>query len=90
MSVINAFIFIDPPQAGHTSGSISKTPFMHLAQLAEGRVTGSDKAAALLLPAQASVMHTTHLVGRGDESGLRKLKLDLTTDGLPTTSGFYY
>jgi uncharacterized protein (UPF0371 family) len=35
-------------------------------------------------------MHTTHMVGWGDENGLRKLKLNLTTDALPTSRGFYY
>ena len=35
-------------------------------------------------------MHSTHVVGRGDESGLRKLHLNLTTDALPTTRGFFY
>ncbi len=35
-------------------------------------------------------MHTTHMIGQGDENGLRKLKLSLTTDALPTSRGFYY
>jgi uncharacterized protein (UPF0371 family) len=35
-------------------------------------------------------MHATHLVGKGDENGLRRLKLNLTTDALPTSRGFYY
>ncbi len=35
-------------------------------------------------------MHTTHVVGRGDENGLRKLRMNLTTDAAPTTRGFYY
>ncbi len=35
-------------------------------------------------------MHTTHVVGKGDENGLRKLRLNLTTDALPTSRGFYY
>ncbi len=34
--------------------------------------------------------HTTHVIGRGDENGLRKLKLNVTTDALPTSRGFYY
>lgn len=35
-------------------------------------------------------MHSTHLIGKGDENGLRKLKLNITTDALPTSRGFYY
>lgn len=35
-------------------------------------------------------MHSTHVVGRGDENGLRKLRVNLTTDALPTSRGFYY
>ena len=35
-------------------------------------------------------MHSTHVVGKGDENGLRKLRLNLTTDALPTSRGFYY
>ena len=35
-------------------------------------------------------MHTTHVVGKGDENGLRKLRLNVTTDALPTSRGFYY
>ena len=35
-------------------------------------------------------MHTTHLIGKGDENGLRKLRLNVTTDALPTSRGFYY
>lgn len=35
-------------------------------------------------------MHSTHLIGRGDENGLRKLKLNITTDALPTSRGLYY
>lgn len=35
-------------------------------------------------------MHSTHVIGRGDENGLRKLKVNLTTDALPTSRGFYY
>lgn len=35
-------------------------------------------------------MHTTHMVGTGDENGLRKLRLYVTTDALPTSRGFYY
>jgi len=34
--------------------------------------------------------HTTHMIGKGDENGLRKLKLNFTTDVLPTSRGFYY
>ena len=35
-------------------------------------------------------MHTTHLLSKGDENGLRKLRLQVTTDALPTSRGFYY
>ena len=35
-------------------------------------------------------MHTTHLIGKGDENGLRKIRLNVTTDALPTSRGFYY
>ena len=35
-------------------------------------------------------MHSTHIVGKGDENGLRRLKVNLTTDALPTSRGFYY
>lgn len=35
-------------------------------------------------------MHTTHLLSKGDENGLRKLSLRVTTDALPTSRGFYY
>jgi uncharacterized protein (UPF0371 family) len=34
--------------------------------------------------------HSTHLLGKGDENGLRRLKLNVTTDALPTSRGFYY
>jgi uncharacterized protein (UPF0371 family) len=34
--------------------------------------------------------HTTHVIGKGDENGLRRLKLNVTTDALPTSRGFYY
>jgi len=34
--------------------------------------------------------HSTHTIGKGDENGLRKLKLNVTTDALPTSRGFYY
>jgi uncharacterized protein (UPF0371 family) len=35
-------------------------------------------------------MHSTHMIGKGDENGLRKLKMNVTTDLLPTSRGFYY
>jgi len=35
-------------------------------------------------------MHSTHVIGKGDENGLRKLNLNITTDVLPTSRGFYY
>jgi len=35
-------------------------------------------------------MHSTHLIGKGDENGLRKLRMNVTTDLLPTSRGFYY
>jgi uncharacterized protein (UPF0371 family) len=35
-------------------------------------------------------MHTTHVIGKGDETGLRRLGVNVTTDGLPTSRGFYY
>lgn len=35
-------------------------------------------------------MHITHRVGKGDENGLRKLKLHMTTDALPVSRGFFY
>ena len=35
-------------------------------------------------------MHTTHVIGRGNETGLRRLGLNVTTDGLPVSRGFYY
>ncbi len=35
-------------------------------------------------------MHSTHRIGKGDENGLRKLRLNVTTDFLPTSRGFYY
>ncbi|MBN2381604.1 DUF1846 family protein [bacterium] len=35
-------------------------------------------------------IHTTHMIGKGDANGLRKLNLYLTTDALPTSRGFYY
>ncbi len=34
--------------------------------------------------------HSSHVLGKGDEDGLRRLKLNVTTDGLPTSRGFYY
>ncbi|OGP57203.1 MAG: hypothetical protein A2V67_03375 [Deltaproteobacteria bacterium RBG_13_61_14] len=34
--------------------------------------------------------HTTHVIGKGDENGLRRLKLHVTSDALPTSRGFYY
>jgi len=34
--------------------------------------------------------HSTHLLGKGDENGLRRLQLNVTTDALPTSRGFYY
>ena len=34
--------------------------------------------------------HSTHLFGQGDEHGLRKLNLNMTSDGQPTSRGFYY
>jgi len=34
--------------------------------------------------------HTTHIIGQGNEDGLRKLKLNVTTDALSTSRGFYY
>ena len=35
-------------------------------------------------------MHITHRIGKGDENGLRKLKLNMTTDAQPISRGFYY
>lgn len=35
-------------------------------------------------------LHSTHVIGKGDENGLRKLKMNITTDALPTSRGFYY
>jgi len=35
-------------------------------------------------------MHSTHVIGKGDENGLRKLQLNVTSDTLPTSRGFYY
>jgi uncharacterized protein (UPF0371 family) len=35
-------------------------------------------------------MHSTHVVGSGDRNGLRKLSLNVTSDSLPTSRGFYY
>ncbi len=35
-------------------------------------------------------MHSTHVVARGSENGLRLLGIVTTTDGLPVTRGFYY
>ncbi len=35
-------------------------------------------------------MHSTHVIGKGDENGLRKLKMNVTTDATPTSRGFYY
>ena len=35
-------------------------------------------------------VHITHRIGKGDENGLRKLKLNMTTDALPISRGFYY
>ncbi len=34
--------------------------------------------------------HCTHIISKGDENGLRKLRLNVTTDALPTSRGFYY
>jgi len=34
--------------------------------------------------------HCTHIISKGDENGLRKLKLNITTDALPSSRGFYY
>lgn len=35
-------------------------------------------------------VHITHRIGKGDENGLRQLKLNMTTDALPISRGFYY
>ncbi|MDP8221725.1 MAG: DUF1846 family protein [Candidatus Lernaella stagnicola] len=35
-------------------------------------------------------MHTTHVIGKGNENGLRQLGITVTTDGLPVSRGFYY
>jgi uncharacterized protein (UPF0371 family) len=34
--------------------------------------------------------HSTHLLSKGGEEGLRRLNLNVTTDNLPTSRGFYY
>jgi len=34
--------------------------------------------------------HSTHIISKGDENGLRRLKLNVTTDALPSSRGFYY
>jgi uncharacterized protein (UPF0371 family) len=35
-------------------------------------------------------LHSTHKITKGNETGLRKLKLNVTTDTLPTSRGFFY
>ncbi|MDP8255780.1 MAG: DUF1846 family protein [Candidatus Alcyoniella australis] len=51
----------------------------------------TSQACMNMLPKLADCeMHSTHVIGSGDENGLRKLKLNLTTDALPTSRGFYY
>ena len=37
-----------------------------------------------------SEFHCTHIISKGDENGLRRLKLNITTDAFPTSRGFYY
>jgi uncharacterized protein (UPF0371 family) len=34
--------------------------------------------------------HSTHVIAKGDETGMRRLGLNVTSDGLPTSRGFYY
>ncbi len=35
-------------------------------------------------------IHTTHVIGQGDLNGLRRLSLNITSDSLPISRGFYY
>jgi len=37
-----------------------------------------------------SEFHCTHIISKGDENGLRRLKLNITTDAFPTSRGVYY
>ena len=39
---------------------------------------------------QGCEMHITHVIGKGDENGLRKLRVNMTTDANPISRGFYY
>ena len=43
----------------------------------------------MLRQLRGTQMHLTHEPGRGDESGLRKLGIAVTTDALPTDSGYF-
>jgi uncharacterized protein (UPF0371 family) len=48
------------------------------------------KAGVEMLPGlRGAQMHLTHEPGLGDENGLRKLGIDLTTDADPTSRGYF-
>ena len=75
---------------GGKSASLNVEEVLIALSLSAASNPTSEHCMKMLKTLQGCEMHITHRIGKGDENGLRKLRLNMTTDAQPISRGFYY
>jgi uncharacterized protein (UPF0371 family) len=75
---------------GRRSESLNVEEVLIAVSISAATSTVSEVCLRKLKQLAGCEFHSTHILGQGDENGLRRLKLNVTTDALPTSRGFYY
>jgi len=75
---------------GRKSESLNVQEVLVALSISAATSPASDACLRKLEQLAGCEFHSTHVLGKGDEDGLRRLSLNVTTDVLPTSRGFYY
>jgi uncharacterized protein (UPF0371 family) len=89
-SLIKNIAFMKKDILGSKSESLNVEEVLIALSISAASSPPSEVCLRKLEQLSGQEFHTTHVIGKGDENGLRKLKLNVTTDALPTSRGFYY
>ena len=89
-SIISNIAFLKQEILGGKAASLNVEEVLIALSISAAGSPTSAHCVRMLKELEGCEMHSTHMIGKGDENGLRKLRMNVTTDLLPTSRGFYY
>jgi uncharacterized protein (UPF0371 family) len=89
-SIISNIAFLKQEILGGKAASLNVEEVLIALSISAASSPTSAYCVRMLKELEGCDMHSTHVIGKGDENGLRKLRLNVTSDLLPTSRGFYY